>query len=106
MKQPKTLINFYVPENLKTTFDSICQNYGYSRTAALLALMNDFVSKKAPQIANAEKQMETINNQLSNTRQMISYNEFLNQSDTDISTTDVPLGFHSNGDFETDPGNF
>lgn len=106
MKQPKTLINFYVPENLKTTFDSICQNYGYSRTAALLALMNDFVSEKAPEIANAEKQMETINNQLSKTRQMISYNEFLTQSDTDLSTTEVPLGFHSNGNFETDPGNF
>jgi len=37
---------------------------------------------------------------------MISYNEFLSQSDTDFSTTDVPLGFHSNGNFETDPGNF
>ena len=106
MKQPKTLINFYVPENLKTTFDSICYNYGYSRTAALLALMSSFIDENAPKIAKAEKQMETINNQLSKTRQMISYNEFLTQSDTDLSTTEVPLGFHSNGNFETDPGNF
>ena len=106
MKQPKTLINFYVPENLKTTFDSICYNYGYSRTAALLALMSSFIDENAPKIAKAEKQMESINQQLSNTRKMISFNEFLSQSDDDLSNTDVPLGFHSTGGFDNDPNNF
>ncbi len=108
MKERKILVNFYVPRNLKNTFDSICYNYGYSRTAALLTLMSQFVEEKAPEIEKAEKQMESINNQLSKTRKMISFNEFIRQSEDDekASNDHDPVGFFSNGSPETEVNNF
>ena len=99
MLEKRELINFKAPAQLKEAFDSVCDARGFTRTHALINIMQKFIIESGKDLERQNVEMETIQTLAVKRKKMMSFKEFIRlQKQAEFEQEDdMPVGFYDDG---------
>lgn len=78
-----TLTNFNVPSRTRHRFDEVCHASGRTRTSILVELMEQFILKQGPALAERTMRFQQVDHSIRENRRIMSSRKFLDDQSVD-----------------------